>query len=85
MTLPLRKSQAAHCAVFLAVDVNRKSVKDAIQKDPSIIMEKIEELFEINSNLNLETNLSRYSVNSENETEVFTLFRELTELIIGVK
>lgn len=70
---------------FLAVDMNRKSVREAIQKDPSILMEKIEEIFEITSNLNLETDLSRYSVNSENEMEVFTLFRELTELIIGVK
>jgi hypothetical protein len=70
---------------FLAVDVNRKSVKDAIQQDSSIVMEKIEELFEITSNLNLETDLGWYSANSENEMEVFTLFRELTELIIGVK
>jgi hypothetical protein len=70
---------------FLAVDVNRKSVKEEIQKDPSVVLEKIEELFEITSNLNLKTDLDRYSVNSENEMDVYTLFRDLVELIIEAK
>ncbi|MFX1507081.1 MAG: hypothetical protein ACFFDC_13380, partial [Promethearchaeota archaeon] len=70
---------------FFTVDMNRKGVKEVIQKNPSILMEKIEELFDIPINMNPETDLSRYSVNSENEMEVFALFRELIEVIIRVK
>ena len=70
---------------FEEVSINELENQTEEDHNKEELEEKIEELFEITSNLNLETDLGWYLANSENEMEVFTLFRELTELIIGVK
>lgn len=70
---------------YLAVDMNRKSVKGVLQNNPSTLMEQFEKIFNITKNMNLGIDLQRFSVDSECEKDVFTLFRELVEIILKVK
>jgi hypothetical protein len=67
----------------LAIDINRKKVKGLLSEEKQSFMEQLKKIFKITSNIDFGPDLHRFSVDSTDIMCIFTVFRELVEIILN--
>ena len=69
----------------LAIDMNRPRVRNLLHDGPYTIMDQLQKVFKIPSDLDLGPNLLKFSIDSGTNDELFGLFLKITKIILGKK